>query len=557
MKKQRKGQTKAARAGAKAAARAETTPEAAPPAPSQLWRYALAAVSGGLVRLGCPEYDAWYLAPVALVPLLASLDGLTPRRGFQVAFFTGFVWSFWGFFWITSLLVKFAGMSILAATPLALLFGAYHGASFGLLGAGVAYLRDRTGWPLWLLAPPLFACIEATWPSIFPFYLGVIVSAQPLLAQTAELGAVTLVGALIFVLNAALYEAVRARRAGLAVRRHALVAAGVVLFVLAYGGVRMAQVDTQVAAAKSLRVGVVQGNMSITEIYDKRQRLKILRKQQRVSAQLEADGAQLVVWGETSVPNGKVLSRSSGREPTGDWHIRTGFSVPAIVGANTRDRAASPWSWNTAVLVDEHGISGLYDKVFLLMFGEYVPLVSPTWFMKYVQGAAHLNAGEGPVVFETDGVRLLPLICYEGILPRFVRQGADLGIHFFANLVNDAWFGKTPESAQHMALASFRAIEHRKAMVRAVNTGISAYIDPNGRVSHRTVLTDPDVDGATQAVGFNVDVPLMDPAYRSPYALTGELFPVLCALLLGFALLRSRRSQGLAGGASQRPSGDP
>ncbi len=493
------------------------------------------------MRLGCPTYSWWWLAPIALIPLLAAVEGLAPRKAFKVAFATGFVWAFWGFFWLTALLVKFAGMSVLAATPVALLFGTYHGVSFGVLGAGIAHLRRRTGWPMWVIAPPIFVCIEATWPSIFPFYLGVIVTAKPVLAQTAELGSVTLVGGLIFVLNAALYELGRAWRLKSPIRRHGLVAGALLIGVLGYGAVRMAQVDADIAAAKTLRVGVVQGNMSINEIYDKKLQLGILRKQQRVSARLELAGAKLVVWGETSVPNSRAFSRTRKLEPKGKWKVRQGFSVPAIVGANTRDKEASPYTWNTAILVEDGKLTGLYDKVFLLIFGEYVPLVDPEWFKRHIQGAAHLNRGQGPVVFETGGVRILPLICYEGILPRYVREGALLGVHFFANLTNDAWFGKTHESAEHLALAVLRSIEHRKASVRAVNTGISAYIDPNGRIGEHTELVDPDVDGPTEAVGFNVDVPLMDPEHRSPYGHTGELFNLLCAAFVVFALARSRR----------------
>lgn len=519
------------------------------PSKSLRLRIVLAVVSGMLIRLGCPTYSWWWAAPFALLPLLAALDGLGPKRSFGVAFATGFVWTFWGFFWITELLVKFAGMSVLAATPLALVFGLYHGASFGLFGAGLAYVRKATRWPMWVCAPPLYVCMEACWPSIFPFYLGVTVSAQPVLAQTAELGSITLVGGLVVAFSGALYELAKARGRKRPWRKHAVAGLVVLLGAPAYGAIRMSQVDADIAAARTLKVGVVQGNMSITEIYDRKQQVGILRKQQRVSAELEKQGAQLLLWGETAVPTSKAFPRTASHEPEGKWRIHRGFSAPALVGAVTRDPEASPYAWNSAVLVGRDGsLQGFYDKVFLLVFGEYVPLVDPEWFMGIVQGAAHLNRGAGPVVIESEGARILPLICYEGILPRYVQQGASAGIHFFANLTNDAWFGKTHESAEHLALATFRSIEHRKGMVRAVNTGISAYIDPNGRVVRQTTLVDPDVDGPRKAVGFVADVPLMDPDHRTPYGRTGELFNVLCALFLIFGVARARRA------AAQGPS---
>ena len=86
-------------------------------------------------------------------------------------------------------------------------------------------------------------------------------------------------------------------------------------------------------------------------------------------------------------------------------------------------------------------------------------------------------------------------ICYEDILPRFVRDAANQRVHVFVNLTNDAWFGLTHEPMQHLGLAVFRTVEHRKGLVRAVNTGVSTYIDPTGRAVHKTRATDPDTQG--------------------------------------------------------------
>jgi apolipoprotein N-acyltransferase len=87
----------------------------------------------------------------------------------------------------------------------------------------------------------------------------------------------------------------------------------------------------------------------------------------------------------------------------------------------------------------------------------------------------------------------------------------------------------------------FRAVEHRKPLVRAVNTGVSVYVDPTGATHHRTRVTDPDVEGPQPPDGFVAEVPMMDAESWTPYGLTGELFNGLCIVGVGFMLTRRRR----------------
>ncbi|MEX1363538.1 MAG: nitrilase-related carbon-nitrogen hydrolase [Nannocystaceae bacterium] len=178
--------------------------------------------------------------------------------------------------------------------------------------------------------------------------------------------------------------------------------------------------------------------------------------------------------------------------------------------------------------------------------------------------AAHIEKGKGADVMVLDTPqgkwRLGPFICYEDILPRFVRDAANQGVHVFVNMTNDAWFGKTHEPSQHLGLAVFRTVEHRKALVRAVNTGVSTIIDPTGTALGKTRVTDPDIDGPQPAEGLIADVPMMDPEARTPYGATGELFNGLMILGIVIVAFRTRgqapalpppSSQGLP---SERPT---
>ena len=171
-----------------------------------------------------------------------------------------------------------------------------------------------------------------------------------------------------------------------------------------------------------------------------------------------------------------------------------------------------------------------------------------------VPSASHLEAGPGPkaiVLPDQNGidVRLGPFICYEDILPRYVRETANQGVHLFVNLTNDAWFGKTHEPWQHLGLGVFRAVEHRKGLARAVNTGVSAYVDPTGRIVEALEVTDPDVDGRLRADGFVAEVPLMDPETQTLYG-----SPASCST--SCASSASRSSTGAAADSRRRLARD-
>jgi apolipoprotein N-acyltransferase len=145
---------------------------------------------------------------------------------------------------------------------------------------------------------------------------------------------------------------------------------------------------------------------------------------------------------------------------------------------------------NSAVLLDKAGkVTYTYDKIHLVPFGEYVPLQKILFFINklvvgigdYVHGNHHLRA-------ETPFGAFAPLICYEIIFPGLVRKFYSNGGDYMVNMTNDAWFGKTSGPYQHFSMAVFRAVENRKPVLRAANTGISGFIDSNGRIIAQTGL---------------------------------------------------------------------
>jgi apolipoprotein N-acyltransferase len=142
------------------------------------------------------------------------------------------------------------------------------------------------------------------------------------------------------------------------------------------------------------------------------------------------------------------------------------------------------------VFVDRRGrLLKRYDKTHLVLFGEYVPFADlMPWIQPLTPIPVSLNAGQGPVAFELDGVRIAPNICYETVLPHVIRrqvnrlaaEGAEPDV--LVNVTNDGWFWGSSELDMHLICGVFRAVECRKPLLIAANTGFSAHIDGDGRI---------------------------------------------------------------------------
>lgn len=494
-------------------------------------------ISASCMVWASPDRSLWWLGFFAWIPWLWAIEGLSGKKAWMYGWLAGTITVFWGFIWMTELLENFAGFSLVPTLAVHLLFAAGTGLQWALPAAIIAKLRGSNNDRLLWLVPLAWAASEAIVPQVFPSYLALMWCWQPRWIQLAEIGGVTTVSFAMVALNTSLYVVLHRLWIQRRVHKKALfIWLALMIGIPAYGTIRMAQVDNLMAESPKLSIGVVQGNFGISEWGLRRDKLRILANLQYQSAKLEQQGAELLLWGETAYPFSRVFSREHGHDlPLNDpRRVRRDFSVPLILGTVTENRKLSPYAWNSALVLERDGhVGNIYDKVFPLYFGEYIPLVDPGWYLEKIPSASYINRGIGPVVLEAAGYRFGPLICYEDILPRFTRNMAQEGIHAFVNLTNDSWFGKSKEQSQHLGLAIFRTIENRRAMLRSVNAGISAYIDANGRVIHQTKVTNPDEDGPQLPDGFVAEVPMIAPEKtRTLYTRTGELFNGLLVFIL-------------------------
>jgi apolipoprotein N-acyltransferase len=178
-----------------------------------------------------------------------------------------------------------------------------------------------------------------------------------------------------------------------------------------------------------------------------------------------------------------------------------------------------------------------YDKVHLVPFGEYVPLKKILSFInRLVPAAGDFAAGDEIVTLNLRNLSIGVLICFEAIFPEIARVQVRKGANILVNLTNDAWFGKTSAPYQHLAMAVFRCVENRRAMIRSAGTGFSAFIDAQGKIIARSSLFQEEILEACVNLSGS---PL------TFYARFGDLFAhLLLAVCLGktYFCLRHKKS---------------
>lgn len=370
-------------------------------------------------------------------------------------------------------------------------------------------------------------------------------------------------------------------------RRLAWVIASVLLVAAAcgYGTMRLHH-DEFPAGPK---VALIQGDFRSEVKHDPRQAERIYLTHLALTGLTIPQRPDVVIWPETMFPFPLLVSDDSftpqDSDPTGEhsiwndprWDVRPVLRDRAeqcgaamIVGLDTQVASREERSrYNSAVFVEPGaGITGRYDKLHRVPFGEYIPLRETLPFLSRLTpfgDSFGISAGKSIQVFRLKEWRLLPLICFEDSVPQLVREMAHSAaenqqapIDCLVNLTNDGWFRDSCEPDQHLVTAAFRCIEIRAPMVRAVNTGISAIIDGDGVVREPEKVIDydrsfagtPDLSGPPRASmrdpatgryhkSFNGalvgHVPL-DPR-DSLYLRYGEWFPAGCLTLTCAAFL--------------------
>ncbi len=453
------------------------------------------------------------------------LQDATPWQGFVLGYVCGIIWYAGTCYWIFDTMRLYGGLSAPMALLVLFLFccylGLYHGL-FGLLLAVLARARDDR--PALVLAPFLWVAVELARTRItgFPWnLLGIAQVGNIPLSRLASWTGVYGISFEIALVNVALAAAFLIPRA----KRTTMLVAGLAAAAVLQAG-RLVEAPT---AATDRTALLVQENVPVQADWSSayfNQTMDELIQLTEKSATDQKVG--LIVWPESPAPF--FTNDPRFRESLSDLARKTNaWLVAGAIGSDApRPNAEGPL-FNSALLVSPGGqIESRYDKVHLVPFGEYLPFPSLFAFAggltkevgQFEHGASHrpLNAG---------GEMLGTFICYESIFPDEVRQSANQGADVFVNISNDGWYGDSGAYAQHLNQTRMRAIENDRWILSATDTGVTASVDPWGRV----------VERAPRKERTALIAPYAITSVTTFYTRHGDWFAYLCAIISIGALL--------------------
>jgi apolipoprotein N-acyltransferase len=486
---------------------------------------------------------------VALTPLIVSLlrsrepsalpgARWTTRRAFFLGLVTGIACFSGTLYWLVETMTTFGGLPTPVALFAAGLLVAYLSLFPAAFAVAVARLRTSLGVTgAALCAAPIWVATELgrqyVWDG-FPWAL--LGYSQVTVLPIAQLASVTGVYGLSFLLMltssaVALVVVDTARRTRWTV---GIAVAALVAGCAVWGQWRIAE-GSLTAAGDTIRTAVVQGNIAQDDKWDPALRDEIIGRYVSLTRQAIAQGATFVIWPESSLPvyfeddlRGHVVRRLA-RE--------TGATL--LIGSDQLERArpdATPDArdnrlYNAAFLIQPDGsVGGVYRKMHLVPFGEYVPLQRLLFFVgPIVEAVSNFTPGDRPVLLPVGGRLVSNAICYEVIYGSLIRRFVLDGSELLTTITNDAWYGWSSAAYQHWDQAAMRAIENGRYLARAANTGVSGFVDPYGRVVEKSKLFEQTV-----LVG---DIRLA--RTRTVYTRTGDLIAWLSLAFTAAALIAS------------------
>jgi apolipoprotein N-acyltransferase len=541
--------------------------------PVGLW--AMAVLSGILQILPFPiagPTPLWRTAFcwIALLPLLWALLGstrtgnpLTGLQGAALGYICGFIWYLGNCYWIYQTMYLYGALAKPIAAGILLLFCLYLGLYHAMFGTLLAAFRRRFGRQAALLLVPFaWVAVELARARItgLPWdLLGTSQVDNPLITRLAPITGVYGLSFIVAAVNALWLIRIRIRERRFT--RPALTIAGVVIIVVYIAGLRLIAnpkdsptTATATLVQENLEVGAANtgpqpstqqflDSFSYLSRYPSSRYLLgipelpgtlsvfLIRKSPAEStdpSQPTPTRTDLIVWPESPAPFEDV-----------DPQFRTAMSAlaaaaqaPIIVGNTGFEPSTTSKSgytmYNRATFIAPDGaFAGHYDKMHLVPFGEYVPYKQFFFFAKnLLNEVGSFEPGTQRTIFKTGGHAYGTFICYESIFGDEIRQLSQQGAEVLINISNDGWYGDTSAAWQHLNMVRMRAIENHRWILRATNTGVTAAINPYGRVTAAA----PRHQRTSIRVHFGYEHDL------TFYARYGDLFAYACALITTLAV---------------------
>jgi apolipoprotein N-acyltransferase len=505
----------------------------------------LAVLSGLMLSASFPPGHLEWMAWVAIVPLLISIEKERPLNSFRLGMIAGLAHYLTLLYWAIYAVNTYGELGIIPSIGILFLLCLYLSLYPALFAVLVNFFRLHRFFTLGIAG--IWVSLEyvrAVFITGFPWcLLGYSQFNHPLLIQIADVTGVYGISFLIAAASALIYllifkRPVASGKKGLILESS--IVAALFLICLVYGSHCLSKADINDKGAKTMKVSIIQGNIDQSVKWDTAFTKESLDKYLSLTRQAARSKPGLIVWPETAAPfffqdnteSSQAVLKAA--KESGAWLI---FGSPAY----EREDILFVRYYNRAYLASPEGsVKGYYDKVHLVTFVEYIPLSKfLPFFHRLVTAAGDFSSGTQSGLLKTSEATAGTLICYEAIFPELSRKEVMNGANFLVVLSNDAWFGVTSAPYQLMTMSAFRAVENRRPLIRATNTGFSGFVDPWGRIAYEGGLF------TTEVLTRTVQSDCKDITFYSKY---GDIFMyvilIICLIKFSRDLCYHRKNKG-------------
>ena len=506
----------------------------------------LAILSGVMLTASFPPGKLSFLVWFAFVPLFISIGNESHFQAFKLGLISGIAHYFTLVYWIMIVLGHYGDLNLFYSFGTFVLLSLYL-ALYPAFFCGLASLIADTRFHI-LLMPGFWVGLEYIRSKLltgFPWcLLGYTQYRHLNLIQIADLFGVYGISFFIILINVLIYHLFFKNRheTKISLKFEIFIVALITGGILGYGQYRLFETHSKKQSHQIIKVAAIQGNIDQSIKWDSAYQNRTMEIYQRLTRKIYDFKPDLIVWPETSVPF--FFQNNSKFSPevlsvTKESGAALVFGSPAYryIGEIKR-------YYNRAYLITpDNDPPRFYDKVHLVPFGEYVPLKKFLFFInRLVPAAGDFDSGKKIVTLNYRDLRIGVLICFEAIFPEISRAQTKAGADLLVNLTNDAWFGLTNAPYQHLSMAVLRAVENRRPMIRAANTGFSAFVSPEGEIYALSTLFNEE------ALKASVDI---SGSHSTFYTRLGDLFALLLLVISIIKIISSCCARRVA--STRRP----
>jgi apolipoprotein N-acyltransferase len=489
---------------------------------SKYWEL-LTFTAGILLSLAFSPFEYSYLAIISLAILFSSWESISPKRALLRGYLFGLGLFGVGISWVYVSVHDYGGASLFISIIITLIFVGF----WALFPALAGYLTCK-------LLPPThrlgrLATMPFVWMLVEYFRGQYVLNGFPWLQisysqlETPLSGYIPVVGGyavgLLLSVTAIIILLV------ISYRKYIYPGIGILLVIWLFGGWLQGKNWTQ-SQGDPITVTLIQGNVSQDQKWRPESRQKIINRYQQLTYQhWDAD---LIIWPETAIPAFLDQVQERLLQPLAEKARRTNTDV--VVSLPVRENKSKPY-YNAVLVLGQQ--TGMYRKVHLLPFGEYLPLQPLSGYLlkqlKIMPIGSFSPGDYNQPLLTGAGYPFSTSICYEDVFSKLVIKDLPEA-SYLVNVTNDGWFGDSIEPHQHMQLARMRAIETGRFLLRTTNTGLTGVVAPDGKIINQAPLF--------QEATITTDITPMQG--MTPYARIGDL-PVillmlflLCCIVIGF-----------------------